>query len=110
MPEMMTKYPEVAIRILKNAGFECGADVKQQILTQCPKERFCATKTGEICIYDVQGIASMTQVSTAEIYNQVSHVPTMYDWPNAVLLGIIFILGMIIGRRGRRVKRTSEKD
>lgn len=98
MPEMMTKYPDVAIRILKSAGFECGTGAKQQILTQCPKERFCATKTGEICVYDVQGVATMTQVSTSEIYNQVSHVPTMYDWPNAVLLVVIFIAGFFIGR------------
>lgn len=49
MPEQITKYPDVTLKVLKGAGAVCGEGAPQKILTQCPAERFCSLPTGEIC-------------------------------------------------------------
>ena len=67
MPEQISKYPEVTISILKDAGARCGEGVKQKILKKCPPERFCSMPTGEVCIYGIEDIPMMTQVSTREL-------------------------------------------
>lgn len=53
MPEQITKYPEVTIKVLTGTGARCGQGADQNILTQCPRERFCALPTGELCVYGV---------------------------------------------------------
>jgi len=67
MPEQISKYPEVTISILKDAGARCGEGVEQKILKKCPHERFCAMPTGEICIYGIEDIRLMPQISTQEL-------------------------------------------
>jgi hypothetical protein len=41
MPEQLTKHPEVTLKVLRSAGAKCAEGAKQEILTQCPAERFC---------------------------------------------------------------------
>lgn len=66
MPEQLTKHPEVTLQVLRSAGARCGEGLPQQILRQCPAERFCQLPGGEICVYGLPDAARMTQVSAAE--------------------------------------------
>jgi len=92
MPEIITKYPEIVLKILKETGAICGEGVQQQILKVCPPERFCSLPTGEICVYGVNEISKMTQIKTADLitYTQNPNI-------NANLLFILFIFGLILG-------------
>lgn len=67
MPEQISKYPEVTLKVLKGAGAVCGEGVPQNILTQCPSERFCSLSTGEICVYGIKDIPQMTQITPQEL-------------------------------------------
>jgi len=66
MPEQLTKHPEVTLQVLRSAGARCGEGVPQDILKQCPAERFCKLPGGEVCVYGLPEAARMTQVSSAE--------------------------------------------
>ncbi|RDI37273.1 hypothetical protein [Aquicella lusitana] len=101
MPEIVTKHPDIVLQLLKDAGIKCGQGEKQQILRSCPKESFCALPTGELCVFGVKNIASMTQMTAADFTGAPREI-SMLDWPNAVLIVVVFILGMLVGRIKRR--------
>ena len=63
MPEILTKYPDVALSILKDAKIACGVGKPQQVLKDCPKDQFCSLPTGELCIYGVKA-SSLSQISS----------------------------------------------
>lgn len=42
MPEQITKYPDITLQVLSEAGAVCGQGAPQKILKQCPVERFCS--------------------------------------------------------------------
>lgn len=67
MPEQISKYPDVTLKVLKGAGAKCGEGVEPKILTQCPQENFCSLPTGEICVYGIEAIPQMTQISREEL-------------------------------------------
>lgn len=67
MPEQITKHPEVTMRVLESAGAQCGDGRPQRILTECPEEQFCALPSGEVCIYGVEQIPEMTQITSEEL-------------------------------------------
>jgi hypothetical protein len=92
MPEIITKYPEIVIQILKVVG-KCGFGVKQQILTTCPPERFCSLPTGEICVYGLEDIPKMTQISTSDLAKVVSASTPEFSTLNVV----IFFIGLVVG-------------
>ena len=71
MPEQITKYPDVTLKVLRESGAVCGQGAPQNILKQCPRERFCSLRTGEICVYGINDIPKMTQVTTQELANVV---------------------------------------
>ncbi len=112
MPEQITKYPEVTLQILKEAGARCGEGAEQKILTKCPPKQFCALPTGEICVYGLGQIPTMTQVSTAELSRVVcpkddqtvlDRFHPMIVW--AGLLVVVFAIGLAVGVIGKnRVK------
>lgn len=105
MPEQITKYPDVTLQVLKGAGARCGEGATQQILKQCPAERFCALPTGEMCIYGVAEIPQMTQVTTAEVAQVVCPPKTLLPGGEPVAAGIALMAGLVLGvswRRGRR--------
>jgi hypothetical protein len=67
MPEQISKYPDVTLQVLRESGAVCGQGAPQNILKQCPRDRFCSLKTGEICVYGINDIPKMTQVTTQEL-------------------------------------------
>lgn len=72
MPEVISKHPDITLKVLQGAGARCGEGAPQKILTKCPQERFCSTPTGEVCVYGLDEISQMTQISQAEIIQAVS--------------------------------------
>jgi hypothetical protein len=98
MPEIITKYPDIVLQILRESGVECGTGVAQRILTACPPERFCSLPTGEICVYGLNEIPEMTQVSAAEIIQSISAVPLPIFTSEMILLAIAtFAIGIAAG-------------
>lgn len=97
MPEMLTKYPDVAIQILKDNGAKCGTGEHQQILTTCPKDRFCSLNSGEICVYGVGNMKTMTQLSTNDFVEMTTGAPSILSSTNLMLLLMIFGLGLLAG-------------
>ena len=75
MPEQLTKHPEVTLKVLRSSGAQCGVGAKQEILTQCPAERFCKLPGGEICVYGLSDASKMTQISPAEWKALVQSLP-----------------------------------
>ncbi len=98
MPELISKYPDIVLQILKEAGVECGTGIKQQILVNCPAEKFCSLPTGELCIYGLNDIPKMTQISGAELTNAAAGARSPFLTIEVIILVfIMFIVGIIIG-------------
>lgn len=66
MPEQLTKHPQVTLQVLRSTGATCGQGAAQEILTQCPAERFCKLPGGEVCVYGLPEAAQMTQITAAD--------------------------------------------
>ena len=103
MPEQISKYPGVTLRVLKGAGARCGEGVEQRILTQCPAEQFCALPTGEICVYGIEQIPHMTQITTQELARVVCPQQSSLGFgglssSEIAVMGAIFAAGLVIGR------------
>lgn len=114
MPEQITKYPDVTLKVLKGAGAVCGEGVTPKILKQCPPARFCSLPSGEMCIYGIAEIPSMTQINVREIAAVVdpkAPPDAMALWApwwagaGGVILGVGFFAGFLLGRyrKKRRV-------
>ena len=112
MPEQISKYPEVTLKVLKGAGAVCGEGGEQKILTRCPAERFCALPTGEICVYGLEDIPQMTQITPQEIASvvcppsQASVFPTLDSALVVIFLGVCFAGGLLIGRFWRSLRKS----
>ena len=116
MPEQISKYPEVTLKILKEAGGLCAEGAPQKILTACPPERFCSLPTGEVCIYGITDILNMTQITPQELAKVVCP-DDQKEKPGAAevsaaegtALGVVFLAGLLLGRLwsalGRRGRR-----
>ena len=108
MPELVSKYPEVTLQVLKSAGAMCGEGVAAKILTRCPAERFCSLPGGELCVYGLDGISGMTQISGREWANAACpggaspwglSVEAGTEW---AALAAVFAAGLVLGRFWRR--------
>lgn len=97
MPEVITRHPDVLIEELQSAGVRCGEGIKQQILTRCPKERFCRAPTGEICVYTMEEVPSMTQIHLTDLSEVLTGVPTIWSQANVSLMVLVFGIGMVVG-------------
>jgi hypothetical protein len=75
MPEQISKYPDVTLQVLRESGAVCGQGAPQKILKQCPRERFCSLRTGEICVYGINDIPKMTQITSQELAQIVCPLP-----------------------------------
>jgi hypothetical protein len=113
MPEQISKYPEVTLKVLKGAGAFCGEGAEQKILTRCPVERFCSLPTGEICVYGISEIPQMTQITTEEIarvvcpnYQRSSLIPVTLSASELILTGLFFTMGMVVGIFSRKFKKA----
>ncbi len=112
MPEQISKYPEVTLKVLKGAGARCGEGLEQKILTRCPEERFCSLPTGEICVYGVGEISQMTQITSRELAHAIGlggQPPSMTARPlttfEVAILAMVFIVGLLLGRRWAGLKK-----
>lgn len=112
MPEQISKYPEVTLKVLKDAGARCGEGLPQKILTKCPADRFCALPTGEICVYGIEQIPQMTQIKAQELARVVcppgqksSLESSALLGPEPTVIGAVFALGLVIGGVWRRFKK-----
>lgn len=94
---MLTKYPDSAFAVLKSAGAKCGMGAKQQILTSCPADQFCSLPQGEICVYSIKDVATMTQLGPADFANVLGPIPTIYSNVNIILLMMSCLLGILVG-------------
>lgn len=94
MPEIVTKYPDVVLKLFKDAHIKCGVGKPQNILTTCPKDQFCALPRGEVCVYGLQDIHKMTQITALDVF-QVSAIAI----PLFALLVMVFLLGIFAGTR-----------
>ena len=98
MPEIISKYPDIVLQILREAGIECGTGAKQQILVNCPAERFCSLPTGELCVYGLNDVPKMTQISGAELANAASGARIPFLTIDAIfLILVVFVVGILIG-------------
>lgn len=112
MPEQISKYPEVTLEVLKGAGARCGEGVEQRILTRCPSDRFCSLPTGEICVYGIQDIPQMTQITGQELARVVcppgqqsaASSPALSAFDVSVL-GATFAVGLLVGNFWQRSKK-----
>lgn len=66
MPEQLTKHPEITLQVLRSSGAKCAEGAAQDILTQCPAQRFCKLPGGEICVFGLSDAPKMTQITAAE--------------------------------------------
>jgi hypothetical protein len=107
MPEVVTKYPDVLIKELKDAGGKCGENIKPTILTSCPADRFCLLPTGEICVYDLQSIKTMTQISPSDWTEVITGIPGMFSLSTLLVLIFIFGIGLVIGFKLNKSKNSS---
>lgn len=112
MPEQISKYPDVTLQVLKDSGARCGEGFEQKILTKCPPERFCALPGGEICVYGINDIPAMTQVTPREIARVVCPSETgevfgLQDltYTSVVLIGAALAVGFLAGSFRCREKR-----
>ena len=117
MPEQISKYPEVTIKVLKGAGARCGEGAEQKILTQCPRERFCALPSGEVCVYGIEEIPQMTQITANELARvvcppkpQSSMGSLSLSSPEIVLLGVTFAMGAAVGWFGHKINSRKNHD
>ena len=75
MPEQLTKHPEVTLKVLRSSGAKCAEGATQEILTQCPAQRFCKLPGGEICVFGLSEASKMTQITSAEWKALVQSLP-----------------------------------
>lgn len=93
MPEVMTKHPDIVIKVLESAGAKCGEGLPQKILKQCPVDQFCVLPKGEICVYSTQQLTNMTQIKPVDLVDSI-----FFTWPITLAILIVFFLGVIIGK------------
>lgn len=104
MPEQITKYPDVTIKVLKEAGARCGEGLEQKILKQCPADRFCALPTGELCVYGIVDIHRMTQIKPDELAKVVCPVKAGADVWDTGIAGAILAAAVLVGALSRRLR------
>jgi hypothetical protein len=109
MPEQITKYPDVTLQVLREGGAVCGQGAPQNILKQCPRDRFCSLRTGEVCVYGISEIPTMTQITTQELAKVVcpqarkaALLPGGDGTLEAALLVAVFLSGVGLGRFWRK--------
>lgn len=86
MPEVITRYPDIVLKILRDAGIECGTGAAPEILLNCPPERFCSLPTGEICVYGLDEISKATQITLGS-----------FSFESLVLSIIMLVIGFALG-------------
>ncbi len=117
MPEQISKYPEVTLEVLEGAGAVCGEGAPQEILTQCPTERFCSLPTGEVCVYGIKEIPQMTQITPQELAQVVCPTAQLdatllgsMSEMEGIMLGAAFVAGLAVARFWQKLRISSRSD
>jgi hypothetical protein len=112
MPEQISKYPDVTLQVLRESGAACGQGAPQNILKQCPRDRFCSLRTGEICVFGINEIPKMTQISSQELASVVcpqARKAALFSAGvsalEAALIAAVFLSGLGVGKLWRRPKK-----
>jgi hypothetical protein len=111
MPEQLSKYPDVTLQVLRESGAVCGQGAPQNILKNCPRERFCALRTGEICVFGINDIPRMTQISSQELAAVVcpqARKAALFSGISsleAALVLAVFLSGFGVGKLWRSAKK-----
>ncbi len=92
MPELLTKYPDVALKIFKDAHIKCDKGVQPKILIHCPKQNFCSLPTGELCIYGIEDISKMNQLQPVDIFLSSAAI-----LPFTLVAVLMLLFGILIG-------------
>jgi hypothetical protein len=115
MPEQITKYPDVTLQVLREAGGVCGKGAPQKILKQCPADRFCSLPTGEMCIYGIKDISRMTQIAPAELAQVVCPLSPKgaslagdFSGLEAAMIGAVFLGGIALGKIWRKPRDRAQ--
>ena len=95
MPEQLTKHPEVTLEVLRSAGAQCAQGAAQDLLPQCPAERFCKLPGGEICVFGLPDAPRMTQITAAEWRTLVPSVPAETAGWQEPVTGEVLLSGSI---------------
>jgi hypothetical protein len=105
MPEQISKYPDVTLQVLRESGAVCGQGAPQKILKQCPQDRFCSLRAGEVCVYGINEIPQMTQITPQELAGVVcpqAQKTTVYfagiSALEAALVFAVFLSGLGAGK------------
>ncbi len=117
MPEIITKYPDITLKVLRDAGAKCGEGAPQQILTKCPVERFCSLPTGEMCVYGLNEIPQMTQIKAHELTSNISPAPAQVSGPPSkffsqeviLLIFLSFLVGITAGILFNKMKSVPKQ-
>jgi hypothetical protein len=106
MPEQLTKHPEVTLQVLKSAGAKCAEGAPQEILTACPRERFCKLPGGEVCVYGLPQATQMTQITQAD---WAALTPQSSDWREGPWpITAALVIGVILGALAVRLRRRPQ--
>ena len=96
MPEQLTKYPDITLRVLRTSGAVCAEGAVQRVLTECPVEQFCKLPGGELCVFGLEDASKMTQITATDWQALASSGPAVTDRPTASL-GIDVLLSGAVG-------------
>jgi hypothetical protein len=110
VPEVISKYPDVTLKVLRSAGARCGEGAEQKILKKCPRDHFCSFPGGEVCVYGIEEIPRMTQVTARELAQVVcppreAESAGVGAHPASPGLPMILALGLVAGRRWSRRRK-----
>lgn len=104
MPEIISKHPEIVIKVLESQGAKCGDGIKPKILTKCAPEKFCKLDGGELCVFGQNEVAKTTQLDKSELCATRSSSTNAPDaiQVSSIALPLALLVGAIIWRRRAR--------
>ena len=89
----------------RESGAVCGQGPQQKILKQCPRDRFCSLRTGEICVFGISDIPKMTQITSEELAQVVcpqaqktAVLSAGISELESALFVVVFLSGLVVGK------------
>ncbi|MEW5848617.1 MAG: hypothetical protein AB2A00_07365 [Myxococcota bacterium] len=111
MPELLTKHPDVVIEVLSESGAKCATGAPQKILKECPRDRFCALPTGELCVFGLEDKGQMTQISARDLCPAVAGCSGAWGVEGGAAGLLAVLLVAVLRLHGtRRRRRRLEQD